>query len=179
MDPEKIKEFSDAVNNKMRKVQLNLAKIELENKKYNNEKENQKKMYYSYNKNKKINILLDNDTKKRDFNISRISQKKNNIREKFDKYRFDFALKYNDLKIMLNNKISSKYTILNEDKINEKKYLLTSNNLLNRKQSPNIHILPKITKDKRETFHQENKNHLDDSDETKEKLKYKSIQTNK
>ena len=179
MDPEKIKEFSDAVNNKMRKVQLNLAKIELENKKYNNEKENQKKMYYSYNKNKKINILLDNDTKKRDFNISRISQKKNNIREKFDKYRFDFALKYNDLKIMLNNKISSKYTILNEDKINEKKYLLTSNNLLNRKQSPNIHILPKINKDKRETFHQENKNHLDDSDETKEKLKYKSIQTNK
>ena len=62
----KIKRIFWYGNNKIRKVQLNLAKIGLNNKKYNQyEKENSNKIHYSFNKNRKFNVLLDDILKKR------------------------------------------------------------------------------------------------------------------
>ena len=53
---------------------------------------------------------------------------------------------------MFETKIFNRYNLLQDNKTNEKKYLLTSNNLLNRKK------LPKINKEKRDNINQENKN---------------------
>ena len=166
MDSEKIKEFSEAVNNKIRQVQLSLAKIELGNKNVKHyENENSKKMYHSYNKNKRINILLNDKLKKKDLDISKISHKKNKIRDRFDRYQHDFNFRIKDLENMLKTKKFNKDTFLQENKNNEKKYLLTSNNLLNRKKLPNIHniqLLPNINKEKGENIHQENKERIND-----------------
>ena len=153
MDPEKMKDFSDMVNNKIRKVQLNLAKIDLNNKKFNQyEKEHSNKMHYSYNKNRNFNILLDDTLKKKDFDTGKNSQKKDFIRNKFDRYKYDIDFRLNDLNNMFETKIFNRYNLLQDNKTNEKKYLLTSNNLLNRKK------LPKINKEKRDNINQENKN---------------------
>ena len=153
MDPEKMKDFSDMVNNKIRKVQLNLAKIDLNNKKFNQyEKKHSNKMHYSYNKNRNFNILLDDTLKKKDFNTGKNSQKKDFIRNKFDRYKYDIDFRLKDLNNMFETKIFSRYNLLQDNKTNEKKYLLTSNNLLNRKK------LPKINKEKRDNINQENKN---------------------
>ena len=153
MDPEKMKDFSDMVNNKIRKVQLNLAKIDLNNKKFNQyEKEHSNKMHYSYNKNRNFNILLDDTLKKKDFDTGKNSQKKDFIRNKFDRYKYDIDFRLKDLNNMFETKIFNRYNLLQDNKTNEKKYLLTSNNLLNRKK------LPKINKEKRDNINQENKN---------------------
>jgi hypothetical protein len=153
MDPEKMKDFSDMVNNKIRKVQLNLAKIDLNNKKFNQyEKEHSNKMHYSYNKNRNFNILLDDTLKKKDFNTGKNSQKKDFIRNKFDRYKYDIDFRLKDLNNMFETKIFNRYNLLQDNKTSEKKYLLTSNNLLNRKK------LPKINKEKRDNINQENKN---------------------
>ena len=153
MDPEKMKDFSDMVNNKIRKVQLNLAKIDLNNKKFNKyEKEHSNKMHYSYNKNRNFNILLDDTLKKKDFNTGKNSQKKDFIRNKFDRYKYDIEFRLKDLNNMFETKIFNRYNLLQDNKTSEKKYLLTSNNLLNRKK------LPKINKEKRDNINQENKN---------------------
>ena len=153
MDPEKMKDFSDMVNNKIRKVQLNLAKIDLNNKKFNQyEKEHSNKMHYSYNKNRNFNILLDDTLKKKDFDTGKNSQKKDFIRNKFDRYKYDIDFRLKDLNNMFETKIFNRYNLLQDNKTSEKKYLLTSNNLLNRKK------LPKINKEKRDNINQENKN---------------------
>ena len=153
MDPEKMKDFSDMVNNKIRKVQLNLAKIELNNKKFNQyEKEHSNKMHYSYNKNRNFNILLEDTLKKKDFDTGKNSQKKDFIRNKFDRYKYDIEFRLKDLNNMFETKIFNRYNLLQDNKTSEKKYLLTSNNLLNRKK------LPKINKEKRDNINQENKN---------------------
>ena len=153
MDPEKMKDFSDMVNNKIRKVQLNLAKIDLNNKKFNQyEKEHSNKMHYSYNKNRNFNILLDDTLKKKDFDTGKNSQKKDFIRNKFDRYKYDIDFRLKDLNNMFKTKIFNRYNLLQDNKTSEKKYLLTSNNLLNRKK------LPKINKEKRDNINQENKN---------------------
>ena len=153
MDPEKMKDFSDMVNNKIRKVQLNLAKIDLNNKKFNQyEKEHSNKMHYSYNKNRNFNILLEDTLKKKDFDTGKNSQKKDFIRNKFDRYKYDIDFRLKDLNNMFETKIFNRYNLLQDNKTNEKKYLLTSNNLLNRKK------LPKINKEKRDNINQENKN---------------------
>ena len=153
MDPEKMKDFSDMVNNKIRKVQLNLAKIDLNNKKFNQyEKEHSNKMHYSYNKNRNFNILLEDTLKKKDFDTGKNSQKKDFIRNKFDRYKYDIDFRLNDLNNMFETKIFNRYNLLQDNKTSEKKYLLTSNNLLNRKK------LPKIYKEKRDNINQENKN---------------------
>ena len=153
MDPEKMKDFSDMVNNKIRKVQLNLAKIDLNNKKFNQyEKEHSNKMHYSYNKNRNFNILLEDTLKKKDFDTGKNSQKKDFIRNKFDRYKYDIDFRLNDLNNMFETKIFNRYNLLQDNKTSEKKYLLTSNNLLNRKK------LPKINKEKRDNINQENKN---------------------
>mgnify|MGYP002626170225 CR=1 FL=1 len=153
MDPEKMKDFSDMVNNKIRKVQLNLAKIDLNNKKFNQyEKEHSNKMHYSYNKNRNFNILLDDTLKKKDFDTGKNSQKKDFIRNKFDRYKYDIEFRLKDLNNMFETKIFNRYNLLQDNKTNEKKYLLTSNNLLNRKK------LPKINKERRDNINQENKN---------------------
>ena len=153
MDPEKMKDFSDMVNNKIRKVQLNLAKIDLNNKKFNQyEKEHSNKMHYSYNKNRNFNILLDDTLKKKDFDTGKNSQKKDFIRNKFDRYKYDIEFRLKDLNNMFETKIFNRYNLLQDNKTSDKKYLLTSNNLLNRKK------LPKINKEKRHNINQENKN---------------------
>ena len=153
MDPEKMKDFSDMVNNKIRKVQLNLAKIDLNNKKFNQyEKEHSNKMHYSYNKNRNFNILLEDTLKKKDFDTGKNSQKKDFIRNKFDRYKYDIEFRLKDLNNMFVTKIFNRYNLLQDNKASEKKYLLTSNNLLNRKK------LPKINKEKRDNINQENKN---------------------
>ena len=153
MDPEKMKDFSDMVNNKIRKVQLNLAKIDLNNKKFNQyEKEHSNKMHYSYNKNRNFNILLDDTLKKKDFDTGKNSQKKDFIRNKFDRYKYDIDFRLKDLNNMFETKIFNRYNLLQDNKTSEKKYLLTSNNLLNRKK------LPKINKEKRDNINQEKKN---------------------
>ena len=153
MDPEKMKDFSDMVNNKIRKVQLNLAKIDLNNKKFNQyEKEHSNKMHYSYNKNRNFNILLEDTLKKKDFDTGKNSQKKDFIRNKFDRYKYDIEFRLKDLNNMFETKIFNRYNLLQDNKASEKKYLLTSNNLLNRKK------LPKINKEKRDNINQENKN---------------------
>ena len=151
MDPEKMKDFSDMVNNKIRKVQLNLAKIDLNNKKFNQyEKEHSNKMHYSYNKNRNFNILLDDTLKKKDFDTGKNSQKKDFIRNKFDRYKYDIDFRLKDLNNMFETKIFNRYNLLQDNKTSEKKYLLTSNNLLNRKK------LPKINKEKRDNINKNN-----------------------
>ena len=149
MDPDKVKVFSGEVNNKMRKVQLNLAKLELNNDKFKNiEKENNKKMSKSYNKGFKI--ILDNKFVNKEFNNSKLSHKKDNLRETFDNFKHDFNLKLNDIENMLENNIFHKYTFMKENKKNVRKYLLATNTLFERKKTLNEKRFPKITKEKNE-----------------------------
>ena len=149
MDPDKVKVFSGEVNNKMRKVQLNLAKLELNNDKFKNiEKENNKKMSKSYNKGFKI--ILDNKFVNKEFNNSKLSHKKDNLRETFDNFKHDFNLKLNDIETMLENNIFHKYTFMKENKKNDRKYLLATNTLFERKKILNEKRFPKITKEKNE-----------------------------
>ena len=138
MEPEKIRKFSESVNSKIRKVQLNLAKIELNNDKFKNyEKVNPKRTNYTHHKGFKI--ILDKTNINRYTNYSKISHKKNFIREKFNDYKIDFNTRLNDLANMFESKILYK-----ENKKTERKYLLTSNNIFERKKKININLLPNI-----------------------------------
>ena len=149
LEPDKMRIFSDEVNNKMRKVQLNLAKIELNNEKFRHfSNAHPKKMNLSYNKENKI--ILDKKIAN-NFNNSKIAiKKKQDLRETFDNFKNDFNSRLNDIENMLESNIFYKYTFMHENKKYNKKYLLTANNLFERKKTPNIKRLPNITKEKTE-----------------------------
>ena len=176
MDSEKVKTFSDEVNSKMRKVQLNLAKIELNSNKFKaEEKRNQNQFSMNHTFNKGIKIILNKNYENKDFNLSKYTQKKREIKEKFDYFKNDFNSRLNDLESMFDSKIFHKYTFLHENKKNEKKYLLTSGNILGRNKTPNIRLLPNINttnKDKIEKIILKKKNN-DEEDNNINKLNNK------
>ena len=149
MDQDEMKKFSDQVNSKMRKVQLNLAKIEMNNTRFKNyEKTNIN--FMSESNNKRFNLLLNKRYKSKDFNNTKIPRNKLNINERFENYKNDFDLKFNDLADMFESTIFSRYGSLFDTKKNDRKYLITSNKLTDRKKSPKFNLLPKINKPRRE-----------------------------
>ena len=154
MDHDELKQFSDEVNNKIRKVHLNLAKIKLNNEKYQSyEKNKTRNMNKSFNK--RIKLLLsnkyeykDNNTKKNERNVGKSEKKDNNknfftttndIKERFDNYKNDFELKFNDLQNMLESRVFHMNNILNDNRKNMYSTI--------RQKSPNKGLLPKIVKD--------------------------------
>jgi hypothetical protein len=147
MNHDQLKEFSEAVNDKIRKVQLNLTKIEQNNAKIKNSEKKEPKiiMNYSYDKKKQYKI---NNLK-----FPAISRKKNGIKEIFETYKNDFDSKINDLKYMFESStLYQKYTSLNENKKSNKKrnrkYNLTIDNVSDNKKSSNAKLLPYINKGK-------------------------------
>ena len=147
MNHDQLKEFSEAVNDKIRKVQLNLTKIEQNNAKIKNSEKKEPKiiMNYSYDKKKQYKI---NNLK-----FPAISRKKNGIKEIFETYKNDFDSKIKDLRYMFaSSTLYQKYTSLNENKKSNKKrnrkYNLTIDNVSDNKKSSNAKLLPYINKGK-------------------------------
>ena len=141
MGHEELKQYSNAVNDKLRKVQLNLSKIEQNNKKFKKEENNKKMINHSYDKRKIPGI--------KSLKIPHISLKKNLIKEKFESFKNDFNLKINDLNNMFESMTYRKNSYLNQKKNNNKKYQLTFNHVISDdKKSLNRNILPYINKRK-------------------------------
>ena len=138
MEPEKLRIFSDSVNTKIRKVQLNLAKIDLNNDKFKNYEKIDPKRTNNTNY-KGFKIILDKKYINKNSNYTKISQKKNKIREKFNDFKIDFDTRINDLANMFESKLLYK-----ENKKTERKYLLTSHKIFERPKKINIHLLPNI-----------------------------------
>ena len=138
MEPEKLRIFSDSVNTKIRKVQLNLAKIDLNNDKFKNYEKIDPKRTNNTN-HKGFKIILDKKYINKNSNYTKISQKKNKIREKFNDFKIDFDTRINDLANMFESKLFYK-----ENKKTERKYLLTSHKIFERPKKINIHLLPNI-----------------------------------
>ena len=140
MDHDQLKDFSEAVNNKMRKVQLNLAKIQ-HNKKIKKDVEKiPKLMSYSTDKRKIFKI--------KDLKMPKIASKGDSIKAKFESYKNDFNLKINDLENMFESTVYHRNTYLRENRKGEKKSVLTTNNAFENKKSTNINLLPYINKGK-------------------------------
>jgi hypothetical protein len=147
MSHEQLKDFSEAVNDKIRKVNLNLTKVEQNNsqiKNHENKEQPKNVMNYSYDKRK---ILKINNLK-----FPTISRKKNNIKDIFETYKNDFNSRINDLKYMFESTLYQKYMSLNEKKNkynkSNRKYHLTIDNASGTKKPKNNKLLPYINKGK-------------------------------
>ena len=140
MDHNEIKEFSEAVNDKMRKVQLNLAKIESSNERMKQYGKLMNKNNRSYDKKRMIGI--------RDFNIPKIHKKTFGIKDKFENYKNDFNFKLNDLENLFEFTVYQRMKSLHENRKKERKYKLNNKNTLEFKKSDNRNILPYIIKGK-------------------------------
>ena len=147
MSHEQLKDFSEAVNDKIRKVNLNLTKVEQNNsqiKNHENKEQPKNVMNYSYDKRK---ILKINNLK-----FPTISRKKNNIKDIFETYKNDFNSRINDLKYMFESTLYQKYMRLNEKKNkynkSNRKYHLTIDNASGTKKPKNNKLLPYINKGK-------------------------------
>ena len=140
MNHDQLKEFSGAVNDKLRKIQLNLARISQNKEKLKNyEEKNQKILSHSYDKrrifkNKKLN--------------NKVINNRNKINDKFENYKNDFYLKVNDLENMFETTVYQRYMNLPSNKKSGRKNLLTIKNELNNKKSANNILLPYIYKGK-------------------------------
>ncbi len=106
--------------------------------------------FMSESNNKRFNLLLNKRYKSKDFNNTKIPRNKLNINERFENYKNDFDLKFNDLADMFESTIFSRYGSLFDTKKNDRKYLITSNKLTDRKKLPKFNLLPKINKPRRE-----------------------------
>ena len=137
MSHDQIKDFSEQVNDKMRKVQLNLAKTQHNNLIRKKQEEKNNKINLSYNR----RFTIGNNK----LNIPKISRNKNGIRERFESYKNDFNLKINDLENMLESTLYQRYTLVNSNDKRYKKYQITINDsLVNKKKGNNF--LPYINK---------------------------------
>ena len=121
MNDQQLKDFSNTLNDKIKKVKLNMAKIQLNSERY--------KVYEKEEKNKtrKINIkdemkrLFGKSIEKKEITSPRLEKLKaeraykfgiiktyKNIDERFDNYKNDFNMRLNDLENEFENKLLNK-----------------------------------------------------------------------
>ena len=140
MNHDQLKEFSEAVNDKLRKIQLNLAKISQKKQTIKIKEENNPKILsHSYNQKKLI--------KNKEFD-NKNSDNKNKINDRFENYKNDFYLTINDVENMFETTLYRRYINLPRDKKNERKNHLIIKNEINLKKSANNILLPYIYKGK-------------------------------
>ena len=154
MNDQQIKEFSSTLNNKIRRVKLTMAKLQLDAMRYKNYEKEEKKKVRNISLKHEMKILFDKNMEKKEYNSPRLEQLNTeraynfgivktykNIGERFENYKNDFNKKLKDLECSFETKLLRRYTILNKNnkknksplKINKVIEGYTSNTLL-----PNI-----------------------------------------
>ena len=154
MNDDEFKTFSKALNNKIRKVKLTMAKLKLDSEKYKNYEEEKKKIQ-NINLKNELKMLYGKSMGKKEFTTPKLEQMKSeraynfgivksykNIGERFDNYKNDFNIKLNEFENALENKLLKRYNFSKKTKssrsTNNKNLLnikinidyKTSNNLL-------------------------------------------------
>ena len=157
MNDQQRKEFSTALNNKIRRVKLTMAKLQIDAERYKNYELEEKKKDRNISLKNQMKILFGKSAEKKEYKSAKLEQMDTeraykfgivktykNINERFDNYKSDFNMKLKDLEDSFENKIFKRYTITHKNKnrkspFNREKlidaYKTTNNNLL-----PNIKI---------------------------------------
>ena len=162
MNDEQIKEFSSTLNNKIRRVKLTMAKLQLDAMRYKNYEKEEKKKVRNISLKHEMKILFDKNMEKKEYNSPRLEQLNTeraynfgivktykNIGERFEGFKSDFNKKLKDLEYSFETKLLRRYTILNKN--NKKKQSpLKINKIIEGYKTSNT-LLPNIN-EKSNTF---------------------------
>ena len=132
MNDQQMKEFSNALNNKIRRVKLTMAKLQIDAARYKNYEKEEKKKDRNISLKHELKILFGKSIEKKEFNSPRMEQMNTeraynfgiiktykNIGERFDNFKSDFDMKIRDLKNSFENKLLKNYMILTKNKKNK------------------------------------------------------------
>ena len=128
MNDQQIKEFSSTLNNKIRRVKLTMAKLQLDAMRYKDYEKEEKKKVRNISLKHEMKILFDKSMEKKEYNSPRLEQLNTeraynfgivktykNIGERFENYKNDFNKKLKDLECSFETKLLRRYTILNKN----------------------------------------------------------------
>ena len=135
MNDQQLKEFSSALNNKIRRVKLTMAKLQIDTEKYKNYEKEEKKKDRNISLKNQMKILFGKSLEKKVFNSPKFEQMNTeraynfgiikaykNIGERFDNYKSDFNMKMRDLENSFESKLLKRYT-LSQNKNNKNKLM--------------------------------------------------------
>lgn len=158
MNDQQIKEFSNSLNNKIRRVKLTMAKLQIDAARYENYEKEEKKKDRNISLKHEMKILFGKSMEKKEYNSPRLEQLNTeraynfgiiktykNIGERFDNYKTDFNMKLNDLENVFESKLFKKYsTILQKNRYSKNKSPLYSNKQFDGYKTSNNTLLPNI-----------------------------------
>ena len=132
MNDQQMKDFSNALNNKIRRVKLTMAKLQIDAARYKNYEKEEKKKDRNISLKHEMKILFGKSVEKKEFNSPRMEQLNTeraynfgiiktykNIGERFDNFKSDFDMKIRDLQNSFENKLLKNYMILQKNKKNK------------------------------------------------------------
>ena len=155
MNDQQIKEFSTALNNKIRRVKLTMAKLQIDAEKYKNYEKEEKKKDRNISLKNQMKIIYGKSAEKKEYKSSKLEQMNTeraynfgivkayrNIGERFDNYKSDFNMKLKDLENSFETKLLSRYTITHKNKGG--KSPININKIIDAYKTSNNSLLPSI-----------------------------------
>ena len=131
MNDQQIKDFSNALNNKIRRVKLTMAKLQIDSERYKNYENEEKKRIRNISFQNEMKVLFGNTLNKKEFNspkLEKLNAKRSynfgivktfkNIGDRFDNYKTDFNMKLNEFENAFQNKLVKRYTFTQKNKNN-------------------------------------------------------------
>ena len=157
MNDHQIKEFSNALNNKIRRVKLTMAKLQIDAARYKDYEKEEKKKDRNISLKHEMKILFGKSIEKKEFNSPRMEQINTeraynfgiiktykNVGERFDNFKSDFNMKIRDLQNSFETKLFKRYTVLQKNKNIKKKSPLNKIKIIDGYKTSNNALLPNI-----------------------------------
>jgi hypothetical protein len=155
MNDQQIKEFSTALNNKIRRVKLTMAKVQIDAERYKNYEKEEKKKDRNISLKNQMKIIYGKSAEKKEYKSPKLEQMNTeraynfgivkaykNIGERFDNYKSDFNMKLKDLENSFETKLLNRYTITHKNKGG--KNPININKIMDAYKTSNNSLLPSI-----------------------------------
>ena len=149
MNEQQLKEFTNALNNKMRRVKLTMSKLKIDTERYKEYEKEEKKKDRNISLKNQMKILFGKSVEKKDFNSPKFQQLNTeraytfgivktyrNIGERFDNFKSDFNMRMKDLQNSFETKLFRK-NIISKNKNNINKGPVNFDTIINRYQTIN------------------------------------------
>ena len=159
MNDQQLKEFSNTLTNKMRRVKLTMAKLQMDAERYKVYEKEEKKKDRNISLKNEMKILFGKSVEKKEFNSTKFQQLNTeraynfgivkayrNIGERFDNYKSDFNMRMKDLQNSFETKLFKRNTIT-QSKNSQKNSPINLNKIIGGYQTTrnsNNTLLPKI-----------------------------------
>ena len=156
MNDQQIKEFSNTLNNKIRRVKLTMAKLQIDAMRYKDYEKEERKKVRNISLKHEMKVIFGKSMEKKEYKSPRLEQLNTeraynfgivktykNIGERFENFKSDFNMKLKDLENSFETKLFKRYGVLNNKNTKKNKSPLKINKIMEGYKTSNI-LLPNI-----------------------------------